>query len=813
MKTNFHWIWGRIKEQFEWDELLLRKDWIVSYPRARLLDEIKITFSLFKSKVEGNIEFWKKVTSFSAPMINVALDEFERWLQALEEDLAVLNCEFENYLWKPAGLLLHVGAGNVFIGALMSLVQGLIVGNTNIVKTASTDPHTCFEFIRLAASQGFEFSRYVTVLRVSRDHPVLEYLKKNVDCIAVYGSENAINWWKDGTLAKVRDYGPKYGLAIVEESVDLKEAARKIALDVKMWDQASCSSIHTCFFIGSRKKREEFAKLLLEAMLEFEKRFNVSQQDDEFVEVWRARSDWVWQEFGNAYFYNGAFPTVLTSNDCVFFKTQILNGVVCIAAFNERKFSEILKSNTHYLQTVVLAVSDENKVRWQDKIAGFGLRIKEAGTSWMIENASPHDGAFTLHEFSKAVEVPEVLLFAVDKSDDRWRNKWMLDKLNELLWRVKENPWVRNRLKSVKLPLRSLDEFKEIEVASPELFTKDYSDYVREVAPKFSKNGSFYLFSSGGTTSLPKKFYWTPEEFEYSTYFFAEGFLRAGFNPDRDRIVANLMMPGGLWTAFLAVNRALEKLGCQILPIGSALPKEEVVKFLKVYKPTTIFATPTMTEQLVDDLPLSVRRVFFAGEKMPSNLLEKLRARGVFVASFGYAAVDVGPIGFQNGDIDEFSVFSGYIYAEVAEDGQLVVTNLNRVLQPVVRYKVGDVVEILDPGEKWSSLRFRLKGRSGFIKIAGSLYPFYYFDEAVRKAGGDDWQVIVEKSEDKYLVKVTSDADESLVRKNLLELSFDLKTDISSGLVDLIVVRRSKSSFVKDSRTGKVKRVIYKNIE
>ena len=41
---------------------------------------------------------------------------------------------------EPFGIIAHVSAGNVFVGAVDTLVQGLITKNVNILKMSSADP-------------------------------------------------------------------------------------------------------------------------------------------------------------------------------------------------------------------------------------------------------------------------------------------------------------------------------------------------------------------------------------------------------------------------------------------------------------------------------------------------------------------------------------------------------------------------------------------------------------------------------------------------------------------------------------------------
>src|SRR5690606_24512431 len=90
-----------------------------------------------------------------------------------------------------------------------------------------------------------------------------------------------------------------------------------------------------------------------------------------------------------------------------------------------------------------------------------------------------------------------------------------------------------------------------------------------------------YIFSSGGTTGEPKYLHFSNEEFDHMSDMLALNFRLQGVKPGM--IVANLFVAGNLWSSFICVERALEKIGAIQLPIGGLCSSENILMYLKKF--------------------------------------------------------------------------------------------------------------------------------------------------------------------------------------------------------------------------------------
>ncbi|MFN3432132.1 MAG: phenylacetate--CoA ligase family protein [Candidatus Sericytochromatia bacterium] len=219
--------------------------------------------------------------------------------------------------------------------------------------------------------------------------------------------------------------------------------------------------------------------------------------------------------------------------------------------------------------------------------------------------------------------------------------------------------------------------------------------------------GGAYIFRSGGSTGEPKFSAFAGEEFRAFVSLFLRSYHAVGLRPG-DR-VANLFACGSLYASFVFVNRMLEEMGTLNFPFTAATSPEAVARHVKLFGINTLVGFPSWILQVAEVLVaegLTIEKVFYAGEHLYDEERRYLREQlGVTViGSAGYAAVDTGLIGYQcaQGEGSVHHVLADHTHLEIVnpdthapvgpgEDGLLLVTNLDRALQPVIRYNIGDL--------------------------------------------------------------------------------------------------------------------------
>ena len=237
-----------------------------------------------------------------------------------------------------------------------------------------------------------------------------------------------------------------------------------------------------------------------------------------------------------------------------------------------------------------------------------------------------------------------------------------------------------------------------------------------------------YLFSSGGTTSSPTFTVYTKREFERSTDFLARDFGEIVKSTDT---VANLLSPGNLWTAYHAADRALNRMECNILPLGSNAPNSMVAGILEDFSATVLIGCPSSLLALASSIKGSfcVERVIYGGEFLYEGGMELLKdvfgARDFF--SF-YGPVESGYVGIQKKGSRStvHTVAEEYHLVEITDEGRIILTNLDRELMPIIRFDTGDL------GRWCGENRFELLGRVGEeMKVGGAWISYRTIYDAV----------------------------------------------------------------------------------
>lgn len=616
----------------------------------------------------------------------------------------------------PRGVLLHVSAGNVFLGCVDSLVMGLVTRNVNVLKLSSADPYFPVEFLASLAEHDPEglVAPAVALVRWKGGDPAVEaVLKRRCDTILVWGGEEAVRSYRTGLGLGTRlvEHGPKLSGGVITarglEAAGADAVARGLALDLSMWDQAACSSPQTVYIQDSGGERGAAARRLARALAPALEAVAAELPPgrlslDEQVEVRKFRE---LARFATAQGEGELFESAQGLDHTVFvddrpgFVLSPLGRTLILKPF--RRFEEILPDFTEvgaYLQCVALEAHP-------DELDELTLRLSRAGAGRFCRPGrmsegrpgTPHDGGFPMADLvrlagleveTEAELAPASLRRVLEAA--RRGSRFHAERLNGL---DLSSPRTLGQV-----PLMSA---QDVRLNSPP---------AGDGLPTGPLEG-VVVFASGGSTGSPKFSYYSNAEFERVVGVLADSLAAAGLAPG-DR-VANLFVAGGLWSSFLAVHLALGRLPCLNLPIGGHVEPEALLEHLRIFRPNVLIGLPSMIVSLAEltarspaDPPLRFEKLFYGGEHVPEELKAYLsRVLGVTtVRSAGYASVDAGTIGFQCRESrgSEHHLAAGHQWMELLEPetgrpvtggeaGQIVVTSLERFLTPIVRYGTGDL--------------------------------------------------------------------------------------------------------------------------
>ena len=254
-----------------------------------------------------------------------------------------------------------------------------------------------------------------------------------------------------------------------------------------------------------------------------------------------------------------------------------------------------------------------------------------------------------------------------------------------------------------------------------------------------------------------------------------------GYRPT-DRV----FLPFGynVFVAFWAAHYAAEKLGCEVIPGGVLDTKARILKIQEL-KASAIMGTPTYilgmadtakNKMGIDPKELGIQRITCAGEPGASIPGTKKRMENAWGAKvFDHAgATEIGAWSYecraQSGGIhaneamflvEIEDVETGEIIETPGKPGKMIITALDRIAQPCIRFDSKDIIEWApDPcpcGSTFRLIKGGVQGRADDItKVKGVLLSPAAIEEVVRSIDGlgDEYEVVVDKLGDIDRIKL-----------------------------------------------------------
>jgi phenylacetate-CoA ligase len=726
---------------------------------------------------------------------NLSAEENEETLELLPELLSRenlekrLNAEFtkpqvlDQFVKLPhataktralsRGLTLHVTAGNVFLGAIDSLVMGFLTKSPSIVKVSGRNkffPLFFAQKLRDFDREKILSDKFAILHWKGGDEEIESFFKKRVSTIVAWGGEDMISSYQRDLPPGVKflDFGPKISLQVLSQKglvgKDLGLIARRIVDDIVPWNQGACSSPQNLFI-----EEGIDARLVLEQLkIAFEKaprRNKISQ--DEATEILKEKYRGFYSSFtGEGQLVEGEdFLIHLEKEELL--RPSALNRTLLVKRFTTvESLSHALEPFSFYLQSCSYLVAEEEREVYLEALALAGIkRFAPLGSITRGLEGAPHDGRFVLRELVEFIGDENRVVSTQEKS------------------------W-------------------------PLLSSKDLR-HVFETTP----HPPGYVFSSGGTTGEPKYVHFSYEEFDFMSDMLAENFRRQGVK--KGMSVANLFVAGNLWSSFLCVEKALEKLGVVQLPIGGLATRENILTYLKKFKPDVVMGIPSLIVQVAEAFAkegdeLHIPMVFYAGEALSETRKDYLRKiwKTEYFGSGGYASVDGGVIGYQCSSCGpgEHHIFSNLIDLEIVND-EAVVTSLARHSMPIRRYRTGDRIEWVPQGQcQTLDKKFRLLGRiDDLIQVWSCRINLQDIEAAFSTQDVLTFQVILKEESSAKALKESmelkyeapGDIDPGSLLVELYQRSRDLRDTLSfESFQEKVSLTRGQ--IARNARTGKI---------
>ncbi|MCW5578005.1 MAG: AMP-binding protein [Dokdonella sp.] len=713
--------------------------------------------------------------------------------------------------WAPLGLLVHVAPGNVATVAPLSVVEGLLAGNLNVLKTSGQAPPFAQQLLAalLDCDASGTLAPFISVVAVpSRQIERLKPLFALADGIAAWGGEAAVA--SIAALApsgcRVVDWGHKISFAYLAAQCLADEAVLEAAAsEVCLLEQQACSSPQ-CLYVEVSDRAElfafaeRFAQVLARVAARMPSAAGAQPQQQEWADITTAHLlaelEGAWAGTTRVISAPGRAWRVF-AEDHPALRASPLFRSIWIKPLQPAQIVDTLRPMRRWLQTAGLAAPIERIAALSTRLIAAGVtRVTRVGEQLGGYAGEPHDGVYALQRYSRRVGI------------------------------------------ELGPALRDVSSFEELTPpANPLRPGTPVMDKAAFVALQPDPAQAHLLVRSGGSSGAPKFSAYSWEDYHAQMRAAADGLRAAGLEPDRDRCM-NLFMAGHLYGGFISFWSILENLGAVQLPMAGIEDLGEVARTIVARKVDTLLGMPFYLGRLFEEqAPLlrdyrGVRKLFFGGEHMDPAMRERLtREFGVeLIRAASYGSNDAGPLGYQCRHCDEttYHVLTQSQYLEIlqldadrpvaaGQPGRLVFTSLRRAVAPVERYEIGDMGRWIEApcacGR--AAPRFELLGRGGDVFRVGDYLSYNRFVQTLAEAGYSG-PLQIELSHDGRLHRIcvrvlaAATTDVSALRTLLLAGDPILREEVEGALASstLTVVGAALGEFVAAPVTGKLKSIV-----
>ena len=285
------------------------------------------------------------------------------------------------------------------------------------------------------------------------------------------------------------------------------------------------------------------------------------------------------------------------------------------------------------------------------------------------------------------------------------------------------------------------------------------------------------LHSSSGTTGTPTVVFHTQHDLDLWTNMTARSAFMAGARPTD---VFQNIMGYGLFTGGLGFHYGMERLGALVIPSAAGNSKRQIW-FMKTFGTTVCHILPSYSMRLLSFFPecgLDPKkdlklRIFFAGAEPYSNAFRHQieEAFGVEVFnSYGLSEMCGPGLAFECRERnDGLHLWEDQYLMEIidpetgevlpeGEEGELVLTSLQREAMPLIRYRTHDLTRILPepcPCGRTHRRIARMKGRSDDMLIINGVNIFpQQIEKAVMTVPEIGAHYIIEISKENLLDRI-----------------------------------------------------------
>ena len=313
----------------------------------------------------------------------------------------------------PLGVLFHITAGNVDGLPFISLLDGLLTGNINIVKLPKEEGGITVSLLEELFRVEPSLSEYVYVFDYSsKDIHAMRKLATAADAIVVWGGDEAVSAVRKlaDPNTRIIEWGHKISFAYLTKGGAEKDALEKLALHICLTNQLFCSSCQG-IFLDTDDMREVY-----DFCAGFLPTFEKVCRENPFAFDAAARlfvqADVTLQNYHRQIENNDPRIRVFRDQNCSItalpdskLETSVMYRNIWVKPLKRNDIIK-LRPYKNYLQTAALICAEQEYPELSQKLLQTGLvKISDGFEMSNYAFGEAHDGVFTLRCYTKLVSV------------------------------------------------------------------------------------------------------------------------------------------------------------------------------------------------------------------------------------------------------------------------------------------------------------------------------------------------------------------------------------------------------------------------
>jgi phenylacetate-coenzyme A ligase PaaK-like adenylate-forming protein len=619
--------------------------------------------------------------------------------------------------WKPLGVQVHVVPGNAVNVPVLSILEGLMAGNINILKNTARNGLFAQRFMQalIACDDTGILQHFVYMFELSSSQQdIMQQIINQADVVCVWGGEEAVKSITAMTPPGIRvvDWGHKISFAYVAASmINNQEALERLAADICRRNQQACTSPQ-CVLVESTDTSvlDRFSVALSSALQkvndQFPKLKPSIQEQAEISTIKQLHITEVAQGMGSIitaadHSYNVLVDYRMGLQPSPLFRT------IWVKPIQREAIISTLRPFNLYLQTCGLATDNlTDAYELTELLIRAGVhRVTEIGKQHEAYIGEPHDGVYALQRYTKKVAV-------------RY-DPTIVSAVPNFIY-LQEEAHVRN-LK-----------------AFPITDKNNRQDEVNPAAKMYLK--------SGGSSGVTKIAGYSWQDWDEQIRVMGESYYIGGVRP-KDKC-AILFSAGNMYGGFIATQKALEHINATSITISSNLDTPTIADTILTTQPNVIMGMPSFLRKLFREEYHTLKqykgfeKLMYGGELMTPEQQEWFKNEFGFqeISSPVYASNDALINGYackhcSNGAFHvptkvmdmEIVKMESTEPVEGEEVGRILITKKSIKDPELIRYDIGDLGRwITSPcacGHK--TPKFQLMGRYGDLVRCGAKFINY----------------------------------------------------------------------------------------